>query len=102
MPGARGRYDSYAPLGERGWFKCGGQASILFKPADPEDLQNFLRQTAHAEPVDVSSPVCCSLLKRKPMPVHIFGALSNTIIRDGGLPGVTIRLGREFAGIGSS
>lgn len=99
MPGARGKYDSYAPLGARGWFKCGGEASILFKPADLEDLQNFLRQTARVEPVEMSSPVCYLSETEKPMPVHVFGALSNTIIRDGGLPGVTIRLGREFGGI---
>jgi UDP-N-acetylmuramate dehydrogenase len=81
LPDVRGRYTENAPLGEAGWFKCGGRAEILFKPADLEDLQFFL---AHC-PADV--------------PVQVFGALSNTIIRDGGLPGVTIRLGREFSGI---
>lgn len=81
LPAVRGRYTENAPLGAMGWFKCGGVAEVLFKPADVEDLQGFLARC----PQDV--------------PVHIFGALSNTIIRDGGLPGVTIRLGREFAGI---
>lgn len=81
LPPVRGRYTENAPLGESGWFKCGGRADVLFKPADLEDLQSFLRTC----PADI--------------PVHVFGALSNTIIRDGGLSGVTIRLGREFAGI---
>jgi len=81
LPPVRGRYTDNAPLGESGWFKCGGKAEVLFKPADLLDLQDFLKNTP------------------REIPVHIFGALSNTIIRDGGLSGVTIRLGREFAGI---
>ncbi len=81
LPAVRGRYTENAPLGERGWFRCGGKAEVLFKPADQGDLQDFLQ----ALPVDI--------------PVQIFGALSNSIIRDGGLPGVTIRLGREFSTI---
>jgi len=81
LPQVRGRYTENAPLGAMGWFKCGGTAEVLFKPADPEDLRDFLAGC----PADV--------------PLHVFGALSNTIIRDGGLPGVTIRLGRDFGGI---
>lgn len=81
LPAVRGRYTENAPLGEVGWFKCGGKAKVLFKPADLADLQNFLKNC----PPEI--------------PVHVFGALSNTIIRDGGLEGVTIRLGREFGGI---
>jgi UDP-N-acetylmuramate dehydrogenase len=81
LPSIRGRYTENAPLGAVGWFKCGGSAEVLFKPADLQDLQDFLA----ASPKDV--------------PIQVFGALSNSIIRDGGLPGVTIRLGREFAGI---
>lgn len=81
LPQVRGRYTENAPLGESGWFKCGGRAEILFKPADLDDLIAFLAGC----PADV--------------PVQVFGALSNTIIRDGGLPGVTIRLGRDFARI---
>ncbi|PZQ43439.1 MAG: UDP-N-acetylenolpyruvoylglucosamine reductase [Micavibrio aeruginosavorus] len=81
LPPVRGRYTENAALGEAGWFKCGGKAEILFKPADLADLQDFLKNC----PADI--------------PVHVFGALSNTIVRDGGLPGVTIRLGREFSGI---
>lgn len=81
LPPVRGRYTENAPLGQSGWFKCGGPADILFKPADEDDLAGFLT----ACPADI--------------PVTVLGALSNTIIRDGGVPGVTIRLGREFAGI---
>lgn len=81
LPPVRGRYTANAPLGAQGWFKCGGVAEILFKPADLDDLVHFLKHT----PTEV--------------PVQVFGVLSNTIIRDGGVPGVTIRLGREFAGI---
>ena len=81
LPDVRGRYKENAPLGTSGWFKCGGVAEIQFKPADLEDLQDFLRQC----PDDI--------------PINIFGALSNSIIRDGGLEGVTIRLPREFAKI---
>ena len=81
LPQVRGRYTENAPLGEVGWFKCGGKAEVLFKPADLADLQDFLKNCP------------------REIPVHVFGALSNTIIRDGGLSGVTIRLGREFGGI---
>lgn len=81
LPSVRGRYTENASLGEKGWFRCGGTAEVLFKPEDLEDLQNFLKQC----PSDI--------------PIHIFGALSNTIIRDGGLRGVTIRLNRDFADI---
>ncbi|MCB9965137.1 MAG: UDP-N-acetylmuramate dehydrogenase [Rhodospirillales bacterium] len=75
----RGKITDNAPLGAQGWFKCGGAAERLFKPADQQDLQEIL----------ASWPGDC----------HVFGALSNTIIRDGGLPGLTVRLGREFAQI---
>ncbi len=81
LPKVRGRYSENATLGRKGWFSCGGTADILFKPADEEDLQHFLQNCA-AE-----------------IPVQIFGVLSNVIVRDGGVRGVTIRLGREFAGI---
>ena len=81
LPPVRGRYTANAPLGAVGWFRAGGQAEVLFKPADLEDLQNFLG----ACPKDI--------------PMTILGVLSNTIIRDGGVGGVTIRLGREFAGV---
>lgn len=81
LPEVRGRYTEDAPLGTKGWFRCGGTADVLFKPADKEDLQSFLKDF----PNDI--------------PVHIFGVLSNSIIRDGGLRGVVVRFGREFADI---
>ncbi len=81
LPPVRGRYTEDAPLGEVGWFRCGGKAEVLFKPADFEDLREFLA----ACPAHV--------------PVTTLGVLSNTIVRDGGVKGVVIRLGREFADI---
>ncbi len=81
LPPVRGRYTENAPLGEVGWFRCGGRADVLFKPADEDDLASFLSQC----PAEI--------------PVQVFGVLSNTIIRDNGIRGVVIRLGREFAGI---
>lgn len=74
----RGRLNENAPLGQVGWFRAGGTADFLFRPADRDDLQVFLEQEAVA-------------------PVTVLGVLSNTIIRDGGVGGVTVRLGREFA-----
>ncbi len=81
LPEVRGRYKENAPLGAIGWFRCGGTAEVQFKPADIEDLQHFLKDCPEG------------------VPINIFGALSNSIIRDGGLEGVTIRLGREFSAI---
>ncbi len=80
LPDVRGSVRENQPLGAQGWFKCGGAAEKLFKPVDVEDLQLFLSSKGDED-------------------IHIFGALSNTIIRDGGLPGTTIRLGRDFAQI---
>ncbi len=103
LPQVKGRYIQDAPLGVSSWFKCGGKAEVQFKPADLNDLQDFLRQlppSPAVEPnIDLSSPVCFMPAIEGAKAFHVFGALSNTIIRDGGLPGVTIRLGREFAGI---
>lgn len=98
LPGVRGRYTENAPLGASGWFKCGGTAEIMFKPADVQDLQDFLIQTAPSDGFDPASPVCYAG-EAGSKPIHVFGALSNTIIRDGGVKGMVIRLGREFAGI---
>lgn len=81
LPIVRGEYRENAPLGELGWFKCGGRADVLFKPADRDDLVAFMRDC----PADV--------------PVSVFGVLSNTIVRDGGVRGVVVRLGREFAAV---
>lgn len=81
LPKVRGRLASNAPLAQYTWFNVGGPAEVLFRPADPADLAAFLAAT----PADI--------------PVTIIGVASNIIIRDGGIPGVVIRLGREFAAI---
>lgn len=79
LPEVRGRYTTNEPLAQSTWFRVGGPAEVMFKPADEEDLVKFLRNC----PYDI--------------PVMILGVASNTIIRDGGIPGVVIKLGREFA-----
>lgn len=81
--GVKGQITENAPLGAHSWFGCGGSADLLFKPADEDDLQNFLK----------------SLTTNHQPPITIIGGLANTIIRDGGLRGATIQLGKEFAGI---
>jgi UDP-N-acetylmuramate dehydrogenase len=81
LPKVRGRLTPNAPLGPQTWFGVGGPAEVMFKPADKEDLINFV----HGCPKDV--------------PITVLGVASNMIIRDGGVPGVVIRMGREFAGI---
>jgi UDP-N-acetylmuramate dehydrogenase len=81
LPLVRGRYTENAPLGSMGWFRAGGNAEVLFRPADRQDLIDFMA----ACPLDV--------------PLTILGVMSNTIVRDGGVPGVVIRLGRDFADI---
>ncbi len=81
LPKVRGRVTENAPLGHMTWFGVGGPAEILFKPEDKEDLINFV---AHCP---------------KTVPITLLGVASNLIIRDGGIPGVVIRLGREFASI---
>jgi UDP-N-acetylmuramate dehydrogenase len=77
----RGRLTANAPLAPLVWFKTGGPTDELFEPADVVDLQDFLR----AIPTDV--------------PVWSLGLGSNLIVRDGGVRGVTVRLGKAFAGI---
>ena len=74
----RGRVQADAPLAPFTWFRVGGPAEALVRPADAADLAQFLRALPH----DV--------------PVHVIGACSNLIIRDGGLPGVVIRLGARL------
>ncbi|HEX5320103.1 MAG TPA: UDP-N-acetylmuramate dehydrogenase [Stellaceae bacterium] len=81
MPKVRGRIAENVPLGPTTWFRVGGAAEILFRPADAEDLSDFLRALPEA------------------VPVTVIGVASNLLVRDGGIPGVTIRLGRGFAGI---
>jgi UDP-N-acetylmuramate dehydrogenase len=81
LPPVRGRYEADAPLAPMTWFRVGGPADVLFRPADAADLATFLA----GKPADV--------------PVTMLGLGSNLLIRDGGVRGVVIRLGRGFAGI---
>jgi UDP-N-acetylmuramate dehydrogenase len=79
LPKARGRLTADAPLAPLVWFKSGGNAQWLFEPADADDLADFL---AGLDPE---------------VPVMALGLGSNLIVRDGGVPGVVIRLGKPFA-----
>jgi UDP-N-acetylmuramate dehydrogenase len=81
LPPLRGRVQREAPLGPGTWFRVGGPAEALVRPADVDDLQAFLA----ALPLEI--------------PLTVIGAASNLIIRDGGIPGVTIRLARGFNAI---
>src|SRR5712691_4251555 len=81
LPPVRGRLVANAPIGPLTWFRVGGPAEALFRPADESDLVEFLATL----PGDI--------------PVTVIGVGSNLLVRDGGIPGVTIRLGRGFADI---
>lgn len=81
LPDVQGRYTEQVSLGTKSWFGCGGVADIVFKPSDTQDLQDFLKNCP------------------KDIPVTALGALSNTIIRDKGVRGVVVRLGRDFSKI---
>jgi UDP-N-acetylmuramate dehydrogenase len=78
-PGLRGEMRANAPAAPLSWFRTGGPAQLLFAPADEEDLALFLETL----PLDI--------------PLLVIGLGSNLLIRDGGLPGVLIRLGKGFA-----
>ena len=78
MPQVRGSLTANAPVARFTWFKVGGPAEVLFEPADADDLAQFLAAKPAAAPVTV------------------IGTASNVIVRDGGIPGVVIRLGRGF------
>ena len=81
LPTMRGRYTANAALAPFAWFRVGGPAEVLFRPADREDLAAFLAEA----PTDI--------------PVTVIGATSNLLIRDRGVAGVVIRLAGAFAGI---
>ena len=81
MPQVRGKLTPYAPLAPLVWFKSGGKAEWLFEPKDEEDLAAFLRE------LDPE------------IPVMALGLGSNLIVRDGGVPGVVVRLGKAFSKI---
>jgi UDP-N-acetylmuramate dehydrogenase len=79
LPRVRGRMTFDAPLAPITWFGVGGPADVLFKPADLADLAAFLAE------------------KPDDLPVTVLGVGSNLLVRDGGLRGVAIRLGKAFA-----
>ena len=82
LPQVRGRLLPNAALADLTWFKTGGPAEVLFMPADEADLAVFMKGT----PNDI--------------PVTVIGVGSNLLVRDGGVPGVVIRMGRGFNEIG--
>jgi UDP-N-acetylmuramate dehydrogenase len=77
-PQLRGRLMPNQPLAELTWFRVGGPAQVLFMPEDERDLCYFLANL----PAEI--------------PVTVIGLGSNLIVRDGGVPGVVVRLGRGF------
>ena len=81
IPAVRGKLKANAPLAPLVWFKSGGNAQWLFEPADRDDLVDYLKG------LDPETPVMA------------LGLGSNMIVRDGGVPGVTVRLGKAFAKI---
>jgi len=81
LPAVRGRLEPDFNLADITWFRTGGPAEALFAPADEDDLAEFLA----ALPEDV--------------PVSVIGIASNLLVRDGGVPGVVVRLGRAFGTI---
>ncbi|HAF42038.1 MAG TPA: UDP-N-acetylenolpyruvoylglucosamine reductase [Sphingobium sp.] len=83
LPAVRGTLKADAPLAPLVWFKAGGAAQWLFEPKDADDLSAFL---AALDPA---------------MPVMALGLGSNLIVRDGGVPGVVVRLGKAFAKVES-
>ena len=78
LPDVRGTYTENAPLKDLVWFRAAGPAEILFRPADADDLSAFLAD------------------KPGGLPVTVIGVGSNLLVRDGGIPGVVIRLPASF------
>ena len=76
LPPVRGRLTANAPIGRQTWFGVGGPAEVMFRPADAHDLADFLSGL----PSEI--------------PVTVIGIGSNLLVRDGGVPGVVVRLGR--------
>ena len=79
LPPVRGEYRADASTAQLTWFRVGGPAEVLFRPADEADLTDFLA----GRPADIA--------------VTVLGVGSNILIRDGGVAGVVIRLGKNFA-----
>ncbi|MBM3503389.1 MAG: UDP-N-acetylmuramate dehydrogenase [Alphaproteobacteria bacterium] len=83
LPPVRGRLSEGYALAKVTWFQVGGVAEVMFRPEDEADLAAFLRDRPH----DV--------------PVTVLGVGSNVLVRDGGIDGVVVRLGRAFVGVTS-
>ena len=81
LPELKGRLAANVPLADITWFRVGGPAQVLFSPADEADLAYFLKRI----PSD--------------LPVIVIGLGSNLLVRDGGVPGIVIRLGRGFGNV---
>jgi UDP-N-acetylmuramate dehydrogenase len=81
LPEVRGKLVRNEPLGPFTWFRVGGPADVLFLPQDEADLAAFLNAL---EPE---------------VPLTLLGVGSNTLVRDGGVDGVVIRLGKAFASV---
>ena len=81
LPAVRGRLTENAPLAGITWFRVGGSAEIMFRPADTDDLAEFLAK------------------KPPEIPLTVIGVASNLLVRDGGVEGVVVRLGRGFSAI---
>lgn len=81
LPQVRGQYRENVELSRVNWFNIGGPAEVVFKPADAEDLGHFLQE------------------KPKNILVTVIGVGSNLLVRDAGIQGVVIRLGRGFTTI---
>ena len=79
LPVSRGELRAAAPLAKATWFQVGGSAEVLFRPLDLDDLVAFLK----AKPADV--------------PLTVLGAGTNVLVREGGVEGVVVRLGKSFA-----
>ena len=81
LPKVRGRLEANRTLADLTWFRVGGPAEVLFSPEDETDLQHFLAGT----PAEI--------------PVYVIGVGSNLLVRDGGVPGIVVRLGRAFMNV---
>ncbi len=81
LPTVRGRYSKKTELASITWFRVGGPAEVVFKPASIQDLSLFLKE------------------KPSSIPVQVIGVGSNLLVRDGGIKGVVIRLGKGFTNI---
>lgn len=81
LPQVRGRYSENSDLSKLTWFRVGGPAQVLFKPEDTEDLSFFIKNRPSS------------------IPVTTIGVGSNLLVRDGGVSGVVVRLGRGFTNV---